>query len=87
MAIVGKPAAVWPMALNPGANQYTGPAFSAKACFLVAVNTTTSVSKGREANEWSTYLEVNAENRKRPLGHVKIFILWAVLFCHESWQA
>ena len=34
--MVGWPAAGWAMALNLGANQYTGPAFSAKACFMVA---------------------------------------------------
>ena len=36
LAIVGGPAAECGMALNLGANQYTGPAFSAKACFMVA---------------------------------------------------
>ena len=48
-AIVGRMAAAWAMALNPGANQYTGPEFSAKACFMVADNITTSVNKGRWA--------------------------------------
>ena len=53
-AIVGGPASAWAMALNPGANQYTGPAFSTKACFLVAGDITTSV------NEQSIYLDVYA---------------------------
>ena len=44
--IVGGQAIAWAMALNPGANQYTGPAFSAKACFMVAGNITTGVNKG-----------------------------------------
>ena len=26
----------WPLALNPGANQYTGPARGAKKCFIAA---------------------------------------------------
>ena len=66
-AIVGGPASAWAMALNPGANQYTGPAFSTKACFLVAGDITTSVNKGRQAgdittsvNEQSIYLDVYA---------------------------
>ena len=59
LAIVGRTAAVWAMALYPGPNQYTGPTFSAKACFMVAGDITTSVNKGRQAgwaNEQSTYL-------------------------------
>ena len=35
------------MALNPWSNQYTGPGFRAKACFMVAGDITTSVNKGR----------------------------------------
>ena len=53
-AIVGGPATAWAMALNPRANQYTGPAFSSKACFMVAGDITTSVNKGRQAHEQST---------------------------------
>ena len=49
LAIVGSPTSDWAMALNPGANQYTGPAFSIKACFMVAGAITTSVNKGRWA--------------------------------------
>ena len=56
-AIVGRPAAPWAMALNPGANEYTGPSLSAKACCMVAGDITTSVNKG-QANERSTYLDV-----------------------------
>ena len=37
------------MALNLGANQYTGPAYTAKACFMVAGDITTSVNNGRQA--------------------------------------
>ena len=55
-AIVGGPAAAWAMVLNPGANQYTGPAFSAKDCFMVADNITTSVNKGRRAGPMSSLL-------------------------------
>ena len=60
LAIDGGLAAAWAMALNPGENQYTGPAFSTKACFMVAGNITTSVNKGRQAGpmEQSTYLDV-----------------------------
>ena len=36
LAIVGSPTFDSAMALNPGANQCTSPAFSAKACFMVA---------------------------------------------------
>ena len=46
LAIVARQDAIQAMALNPGANQYTGPAFSAKACFMVAGDITTSVKKG-----------------------------------------
>ena len=53
LAIVGGPATAWAMALNLGANQYTGPTFSAKACFMVAGNITTSVNKGRWAGPMS----------------------------------
>ena len=52
----GGPAAAWAMVLNPGANQYTGPAFSAKDCFMVADNITTSVNKGRRAGPMSSLL-------------------------------
>ena len=41
------------MALNPGANQYNGSAFSAKAGFVVAGNITTSVTNGRRAGPMS----------------------------------
>ena len=34
--MVGGSAAAWAMAMNLRENQYTGPAFSAKACFMVA---------------------------------------------------
>ena len=44
------------MALNLGTNQYTGPAFSAKACFMVAGNITTSVNKGRQAGPMTSLL-------------------------------
>ena len=37
------------MVLNPGANQYTCPAYSAKVCFMAAGDITTSVYKGRQA--------------------------------------
>ena len=49
MAIVGRPAASWAMGLDLGTNQYTGPAFSTKAYFMVAGDITTSVNKGRYA--------------------------------------
>ena len=41
--------APWAMALNQGPDQYTGPVFSAKACFMVAGDITTNVNKGRRA--------------------------------------
>ena len=37
------------MALHAGANLYTGPAHSAKACFMAVSNITTIINKGREA--------------------------------------
>ena len=55
-AIVGRPATAWAMALNPGANQYTGPAFRATASFMVSGDTTTSVNKGRRAGPMSGLL-------------------------------
>ena len=54
LAIVGGPPTTWAMALNPGANQYTGPTFSAKACFMEAGNVTSSVNKGRRAGPMSS---------------------------------
>ena len=42
------------MALHAGANQYTGPAYSAKACFMVVCNITTTVNKGRRAGSLSS---------------------------------
>ena len=57
MAIVGGPAAAaWAMALNPGTNQYTGLAFSTKACFMVAGDVTTRVNKDRQARPVSSLL-------------------------------
>ena len=52
--------------LNPGANQYTGPACGAKKCFVMAAaagNITTTVNKGRRvwANEQSA--DVYASSR------------------------
>ena len=37
------------MVLHVGANQYTGPAYSIKACFMAVGNITTTVNKGRQA--------------------------------------
>ena len=54
--IVGMPAAAWATALNLRANQYTGPKFSTKACFMVAGDITTSVNKGRRAGPMSDLL-------------------------------
>ena len=47
------------MALNPGANQYTGPACGAKKCFIAAAaagDITTRVNKGRQAGAMSSLL-------------------------------
>ena len=41
------------MALNTGANQFTDPTFSAKACFIVAGDLTTIVNKGKRAGPMS----------------------------------
>ena len=48
--------APWAMALNPGPDQYTGPAFSAKACFMVAGDITNTVNKGNWAGPMSSLL-------------------------------
>ena len=51
-----------PLALNPGANQCTGPACGAKKCFIVAAvagNITTTVNKGRQAGPMSSLLLLN----------------------------
>ena len=56
LAIVGRPAAILAMALNPGTNQYTGHIHSAKACCMVAVNITTRVNKGGQARQMSCLL-------------------------------
>ena len=53
LAIVARLAAAWAMALNPGTNQYTGPSISAKSCFMVIGNITTTVNKGRQAKPMS----------------------------------
>ena len=52
-SIVGGPNAAWAMALNTGANQFTDPTFSAKACFIVAGDLTTIVNKGKRAGPMS----------------------------------
>ena len=47
------------MALNLGANQYTGPACGTKKCFIAAAaagNITTTVNKGRRARPMSSLL-------------------------------
>ena len=44
MAVVGGPAAIRAMALNPGANHYTGPAYRAKACFMADGEITTGIN-------------------------------------------
>ena len=41
------------MTLNPGANQYTGPAYSNKVCFMAVGNIITTVIKGRRAGPMS----------------------------------
>ena len=49
----------WPLALNPGANQYTGPAGGAKKCFIAAAaagDITTTVNKGKRAGPMSSLL-------------------------------
>ena len=48
------------MALNPDSNQYTGPAYDAKVCFIAVCDITTIVNKGRlvRANERSISLDV-----------------------------
>ena len=48
-----------PLALYPGANQYTGPACGAKKCFIVAAaagDITTTINKGRRAGPMSSLL-------------------------------
>ena len=48
-----------PLALNPGANQYTGPACGAKKCFIAAAaagDITTTINKGRRAGPMSSLL-------------------------------
>ena len=45
------------MTLNPVEIKYTGPAYSAKACFMVAGNITTKVNKGRQARPMSSLID------------------------------
>ena len=56
LAIVSGQATIWAMVLNLGANQYTGPAYSTKACFIVAGDITTTVSEGGQLGQWVVYL-------------------------------
>ena len=49
----------WPLALNPGANQYTGPARGAKKCFIAAAaagDITNAVNKADGMGQWAVYL-------------------------------
>ena len=58
-AVVGGPATGAMLALNRGANQYTGPACGAQKCFIVAAaagDITTTVNKGRQAGPMSSLL-------------------------------
>ena len=48
MAIVDRPATGYSHGAESRANQYTGPACSAKVCFMVVGNITTVVNKGRQ---------------------------------------
>ena len=57
------------MALNPGANQYTCPAYSVKVYFIVAMvagNITTAVKRGRRAGPMSGLLplDVNGHHKQ-----------------------
>ena len=48
-----------PLALNPGANQYTGPTCGTKKCFILAAKAgdiTNTVNKGRKAGTMSSLL-------------------------------
>ena len=63
----------WPLALNPGANQYTGPTCGAKKCFIaaaVADNITNTVNKGRQAWPMSSLflLDVYVSNTRKTQG-------------------
>ena len=53
LAVFGELAAWKAMALNLGANQYTGLTYSAKVCFMAVGNITTTVNKGRQAGRMS----------------------------------
>ena len=50
------------LALDPGANQYSGPTYGAKKCFIVAAvagDITTTVNKGRQAGPVSSLLFID----------------------------
>ena len=56
-----------PLVLNPGANQYTGPACGTKKCFIAAAasgDITTTVNKGRQAGPMSSLLDVYGAKAK-----------------------
>ena len=69
-----------PLALNLGANQYTGPACGAKKCFIGAAAAgyiTTTVNKGRQAGPMSSLLILDVYDLGRehsPLGQVSIYL-------------
>ena len=58
------------MALNPGTNQYSGPACGAKKCFIEAGEAgdiTTTVNKGRRAGPMSSLLLLDVYGRDASL--------------------
>ena len=51
------------MALHVGANLYTGPAYSAKVCFMVVGYITTIVNKGRQVRPTSQYIALDVSGK------------------------
>ena len=68
-----------PLALNPGANQYTGPSCGTKKCFIaaaVAGDITTIVNKGRWVGPMSSLLLLDVYGwDKSSLSFLFIFVM------------
>ena len=70
------------LALNPGANQYTGPACGTKKCFIAAAaagDISTTINKGRRAGPMSSLLFLDVydytKNGTTPTSFWFIFVL------------
>ena len=54
IGLTGNACCIGAVAVHAGPNQYTGPAYSVKACFMTVADTATTVNKDRWAGSISS---------------------------------